>query len=165
MTHSIVWRGSPISSSYTTGRFTSAAMTQSRGLSPASTCRSVARGAMRREPISLPFACPAPTLALGGQLKATFALGRGSHAFVSHHIGDLDHYEAFRAYTEAIAHYERLFAMRPEVLVHDLHDDYPSTRNAREMTPGRVPTFAVQHHHAHMASCMAENRLDEPVSA
>ena len=47
-------------------------------------------------PIRLPMACRVPTLALGGQLKATFALGRGRHAFLSHHIGDLDHYEAFR---------------------------------------------------------------------
>ena len=79
------------------------------------------------QPLRLPLACRRPTLAVGGQLKATFALGRGRHAFLSHHIGDLDHYEAYRAYTEAIGHYERLFAIRPELIVHDLHPDYAST--------------------------------------
>jgi hydrogenase maturation protein HypF len=113
-------------------------------------------------PIRLPIACGRPTLALGGQLKTTFALGRGRNAFLSHHIGDLDHYDAFRAYEEAIAHYERLFDQSPGCLVHDLHPDYASTRYAEDHA-GVLPTIAVQHHHAHMASCMAENRLDEPV--
>ncbi len=75
-------------------------------------------------PITLPIACRRPTLALGGQLKTTFALGRGHHAFLSHHIGDLDHYEAYRAYGEAIDHYERLFSCGQSMLVHDLHADY-----------------------------------------
>jgi hydrogenase maturation protein HypF len=113
-------------------------------------------------PIRLPIACGRPTLALGGQLKATFALGRGRNAFLSHHIGDLDHYDAFRAYEEAVAHYERLFDLNPGCLVHDMHPDYASTRYAEEHA-GALPTIAVQHHHAHMASCMAENGLDEPV--
>ena len=103
-----------------------------------------------------------PTLALGGQLKATFALGRGRHAFLSHHIGDLDHYEASRSYAEAIAHYEQLFDCSAEILVHDLHPDYASTRYALNNAESRS-TMGVQHHHAHMASCMAENGLDEPV--
>ena len=100
-----------------------------------------------------------PILAVGGQLKATFALGRGRHAFLSHHLGDLDHYEAYRAYVEAIAHYEQLFAFEPELIVHDLHPDYASTRYAREARRGDPARLAVQHHHAHMASCMAENGL------
>jgi hydrogenase maturation protein HypF len=113
-------------------------------------------------PISLSIDCRRPTLALGGQLKTTFALGRGRHAFLSHHIGDLDHYEAYRAYVAAIDHYQQLFDLRAEMLVHDLHDDYQSTSYARNHGNGR-PTIAVQHHHAHMASCMAEHGLDEPV--
>ncbi|MGP0064633.1 MAG: carbamoyltransferase HypF [Isosphaeraceae bacterium] len=113
-------------------------------------------------PLTMPIACRSPTLALGGLLKATFAMGRGRHAFLSHHIGDLNHYHAFRAYTEAIAHYERLFGLKPEILVHDLHADYPSSHYARAKCGSR-PTIVVQHHHAHMASCMAENHLDEPV--
>ena len=114
------------------------------------------------QPLRLPVPCRRLTLALGGQLKATFALGRGRNAFLSHHIGDLDHYEAFRAYGEAIAHYERLFRLSPACIVHDLHPDYASTRYA-EQHAGARPTIAVQHHHAHVASCMAENGLDEPV--
>ncbi|QDV35376.1 carbamoyltransferase HypF [Tautonia plasticadhaerens] len=113
-------------------------------------------------PIDLPVPCPRPTLALGGQLKATFALGRGRHAFLSHHLGDLDRYEAYRAYAEAIGHYERLLAIRPALIVHDLHPDYASTGYARGR-PAELPRLAVQHHHAHMASCMAEHGLDEPV--
>jgi hydrogenase maturation protein HypF len=112
--------------------------------------------------IRMPEECPVPTLALGGQMKATFALGRGHHAILSHHIGDLDHYEAARSYQEAIAHYERLFDCRAEVLVHDLHPDYASTQYAQAHAGAR-PTMAVQHHHAHMASCMAEHGLNEPV--
>jgi hydrogenase maturation protein HypF len=65
------------------------------------------------QPIKLPRACPAPILAVGGQLKATFALGRDQRAFLSHHLGDLDHYEAFRAFGSDISRYEQLFAIRP----------------------------------------------------
>jgi hydrogenase maturation protein HypF len=113
-------------------------------------------------PLLLPVPCPRPTLALGGQMKVTFALGRGRHAFLSHHLGDLDYYEAYRASVESIRHYEGLFAIRPELVVHDLHPDYATTRYARELEPA-IPRLAVQHHHAHMASCMADNGLDEPV--
>ncbi|AGA28676.1 carbamoyltransferase HypF [Singulisphaera acidiphila] len=114
------------------------------------------------QPMSLPVACRRPTLALGGQLKTTFALGRGRHVVLSHHLGDLDHYEAYRAYVDAIAHYERLFAFQPELITHDLHPDYASTRYAAERA-GEIPRVAVQHHHAHVASCMAEHGLNEPV--
>ncbi|MBX6311318.1 MAG: carbamoyltransferase HypF [Isosphaeraceae bacterium] len=113
-------------------------------------------------PLDLPVPCHRPILALGGQLKATFALGRDRHAFLSHHIGDLDHYAAYRAYVEAIAHYEQLLALRPELIAHDLHPDYASTRYAGQRDSS-IPRLAVQHHHAHMASCMADNGLDEPV--
>ncbi|MHB1556789.1 MAG: carbamoyltransferase HypF [Isosphaeraceae bacterium] len=113
-------------------------------------------------PVPLPVPCLRPTLALGGQLKAAFALGRGHHAFLSHHIGDLDHYAAFRAYGEAIAHYKLLFGFEPAVVVRDLHPDYAATRYAEDELVA-LPTLAVQHHHAHIASCMADNGLDEPV--
>jgi hydrogenase maturation protein HypF len=115
------------------------------------------------QPLSLPVPCDRPTLALGGQLKVTFALGHDRLAILSHHIGDLDHYEAYRAYVAAIAHYERLFALQPALIVHDLHPDYASSRYARERGCEEVALLAVQHHHAHLASCMAENGLDEPV--
>jgi hydrogenase maturation protein HypF len=116
------------------------------------------------EPISLPVPCRRPTLALGGQLKATFALGRNRHAFLSHHLGDLDHYEAYRAFVEAVGHYERLFEIRPERVVHDLHPDYATTRYAKERAASEgIDLLGIQHHHAHLASCMAENGLDESV--
>jgi hydrogenase maturation protein HypF len=115
------------------------------------------------QPLPLPLECPRPILALGGQLKNSFALGRGRHAFLSHYLGDLDHYPAYRAYTEAVAHYERLFAVRPEVLVCDLHPDYGSTRYAQERArDGGQRLLAVQHHHAHLAACLVEHGLQEP---
>ena len=108
-------------------------------------------------------------------MKATFALGRGRQAILSQHVGDLDDYGAYQAYVAAIKHFERLFAFRPELLVHDLHPDYASTRYAVErssfssrsengMNSLLVPTrlLAVQHHHAHMAACMAEHGLNAP---
>ncbi|MDR3620210.1 MAG: carbamoyltransferase HypF [Paludisphaera borealis] len=115
-------------------------------------------------PIALPVACPRPVLAVGGQLKVTFALGRGRQAFVSHHMGDLDHYNAFQSFENDVELYQRLFAIRPELLVHDLHPDYVTTRYAQERAAREgTQLLAVQHHHAHVASCMAENGLDEPV--
>jgi hydrogenase maturation protein HypF len=121
------------------------------------------RGAAPR-PFKLDHALPRPILALGPQTDVTFALGRDEHAFVSHHIGDLDHYAAYHAYCDAIGHYERLFGVEPEVVVHDLHPDYASTRLAHEFAQARgVERIAVQHHHAHIVSCMLENGLDEQV--
>ncbi len=113
------------------------------------------------QPVPLPFTCPCPLLAVGGQLKGTFALGLDRHAILSHHLGDLDHYDAYRAFERDIALYEELFAVRPARIVHDLHPDYASTRYAQ----GRARAedlVAVQHHHAHLASCLAENGRTEP---
>jgi hydrogenase maturation protein HypF len=105
-----------------------------------------------------------PTLALGGHLKAAIALGEGTHVVASHHLGDLDDYEAYRAYVAAIEHYQRLFRMEPRRLVHDLHPDYASTRYAAERARhAGIEVMAVQHHHAHMASAMAEHALAGPV--
>ncbi|HXX91983.1 MAG TPA: carbamoyltransferase HypF [Planctomycetota bacterium] len=115
-------------------------------------------------PIRLPVGLPRRMLALGGAWKATFALGRGNEAVLSHHAGDLGSYEAYRAYTESITHYEKLFRFSPEVLIHDLHPDYPTTAYALERArQGGLERLAVQHHHAHVAACMAENGLDRPV--
>jgi hydrogenase maturation protein HypF len=115
-------------------------------------------------PVALPFDCPRPTLAVGGQLKGTFALGRGRQAFLSHHLGDLDYYDAFRAFETDVALYEQLFGVTPDVLAHDLHPDYATTRYARQRA-ARTGTrlLAVQHHHAHLASCLAEHGLTGPV--
>jgi hydrogenase maturation protein HypF len=115
------------------------------------------------QPIRLPFDCPRPLLAVGGQFKGTFALGSGRHAFLSHHLGDLDHYDAYRAFEKDVALYEQLFAAKPAAIVHDLHPDYASTRYARQRAADGVECLPVQHHHAHIAACMAENGLVEPV--
>jgi hydrogenase maturation protein HypF len=116
------------------------------------------------QPIALPFDCPFPILALGGQLKGTFAFGRKRQAFLSHHLGDLDNYEAYKAFARDVALYEQLLGTRPQLLVHDLHPDYATTRYAQNRAEQmRTELLAVQHHHAHMASCMAENLLNENV--
>jgi hydrogenase maturation protein HypF len=116
------------------------------------------------QPVPLPLECRRPTLAVGGQLKGTFSLGRGHHAFLSHHLGDLDHLEAYRAFVRDIGLYRQLFALQPEQTAHDLHPDYASTRYAEEHAASEGWSLVpVQHHHAHMASCMAENGLREPV--
>jgi hydrogenase maturation protein HypF len=115
-------------------------------------------------PIALPLECPRPILAVGGQLKGTFALGRGRQAFLSHHLGDLDYYEAYQAFVRDVGLYEELFAVRPGNLVHDLHPDYVTTRYAEERAAEQGSgLLSAQHHHAHMASCMAEHGLVEPV--
>ncbi len=112
------------------------------------------------QPIALPIECAAPILAVGGQLKSAFALGNGSRAILSHHMGDLDHFKAFRAFARDIALYEELFDLKPRCIAHDLHPDYASTRYAQKRGIARIP---IQHHHAHMASCMAEHGLNERV--
>jgi hydrogenase maturation protein HypF len=116
------------------------------------------------QPIALPIPCKVPILAVGGQLKATFALGNADQAVLSHHLGDLDHLKAFGAFERDIVLYEELFQTRPACIAHDLHPDYVSTRYAlaRAQKLG-ITHCAVQHHHAHMASCMAENGLNERV--
>ena len=115
-------------------------------------------------PIKLPIACPAPTLAVGGQLKGAFGLATANQAFLSHHLGDLDQFEAFRQFQRDVLLYEELFGIMPATIVYDLHPDYASTRYARHLAAGEeVQLLPVQHHHAHMASCMAENGVHERV--
>ena len=116
------------------------------------------------QPVRLPVECIRPTLAVGGQLKVAFALGHGQNAILSHHMGDLDHFAAYTAFERNIAHFERLFRIRPQRIAHDLHPDYMSTRYAQKRAEtSDVELVAVQHHHAHMVSCMAEHGLTEPV--
>ena len=115
-------------------------------------------------PINLGRPCRRPVLAVGGHLKNTFALGRHHDAFVSHHVGDLDDHRALEAFAREVDLYQSLFEIMPEVIAHDLHPDYHSTRYAtsRALRDG-LRTLAVQHHHAHVASCLAEHRLAGPV--
>ncbi len=112
-------------------------------------------------PLRLPWEFTRPVLACGSELKNTFCLGRGQHAFLSHHIGDLENFETLESFTQGIEHLQRLFAVSPQVVAYDLHPDYLSTKYALEL-PG-VDLVGVQHHHAHIASCLADNRVDGPV--
>ena len=101
--------------------------------------------------------------AMGAEQKASFALGRGSQVFVSPHIGDLKNGETFEHYGRALRVYQDLFRLKPALYVCDLHPDYISTRTAAEASAASgLPLLQVQHHWAHMASCMADNRLDGP---
>ncbi|HTM19251.1 MAG TPA: carbamoyltransferase HypF [Kofleriaceae bacterium] len=112
-------------------------------------------------PIALARPLAHPVLACGGQLKNTFCLAAGDTAYLGPHIGDLDTPEALAFLDEAIDRMERLLRISPEVVAHDLHPDYLSTRYA--LSRGAPMTIGVQHHHAHVASAMAEHGLAGPV--
>jgi len=113
------------------------------------------------QPLGLPWPFPRHVLACGAELKHTFCLAKNGHAFVSHHIGDLENYETFRSFTEGVGHFRRLFAVDPEVVAHDLHPEYLSTKYALELDG--VELEGVQHHHAHVAACLADNGEPGPV--
>jgi hydrogenase maturation protein HypF len=104
---------------------------------------------------------PPPVLAMGSLLKNTFCLTRGSEAIPGPHIGDLDGAESLAFFEEALVHLEALLGVTPEILAHDLHPDCPGTGLARERRGVRA--VAVQHHHAHVASCLAEHGEAGPV--
>ena len=112
------------------------------------------------EPLAVATGFPRPVLACGAELKNTFCLARGRHAFVSQHIGDLENAETLRSFTEGIEHFRRLFDIDPEVVAYDLHPEYLSTKYALELD---LPAEGVQHHHAHIASCLADNGETGPV--
>ncbi len=102
-----------------------------------------------------------PILAVGGELKNTICLTKGRHAFLSQHVGDLENIEAYKFFEEAVHHLENILEIQSEIVAYDLHPDYFSTKWARQQKGVRV--VGVQHHHAHIASCMAENQLDGKV--
>ncbi len=103
-----------------------------------------------------------PTLATGAELKNTFCLAQDQYAFLSHHIGDLENYETLRSFEEGIRHYEQLFRVQPERIACDLHPDYLATRYARQRAQAEgLPLIEVQHHHAHLAACLADNGWNE----
>ena len=113
------------------------------------------------EPLSLAFELPVPVLACGSHLKNTFCLGKERQAFVGHHIGDLENLETLTSFREGIEHFQRLFDMYPAMIAYDLHPEYLATKYALESDiPRKV---GVQHHHAHIASVMAEHGLTGPV--
>jgi hydrogenase maturation protein HypF len=114
---------------------------RSRGYAPRST--------------DLPLSARRPILGCGAELKNTFCLAKGRRAWIGHHIGDLKNFETLRSFAAGVEHFERLFAVDPEIVAHDLHPDYLATRYALEREGAE--TVGVQHHHAHLAACLAEH--------
>ena len=117
-----------------------------------------ARGFAPR-PLTIPD-CGAPILAVGAHLKNTVALAHRDAVLISQHIGDLETFQSGEAFRKAVDTLEELYETKPVKVACDMHPDYLSTKYAREL---RLPTLAVQHHHAHIAACMAENDLDGQV--
>ena len=113
------------------------------------------------QPISTAFRFMEPVLATGAHLKNTFCIGREQYAVVSHHIGDLENLETLTSFTEGIDHFKHLFDVQPQMVAYDLHPDYLASRYAHEQPFTR--RIGVQHHHAHIASVLAEHGLSERV--
>ncbi|KTD68671.1 hydrogenase maturation protein HypF [Legionella steelei] len=110
-------------------------------------------------PIELPYAIPS-TLAVGGHLKNTFCITRGQEAFVSQHIGSLNNKATIEFFHESLNHLLDFLSIKPERIAHDLHPDFYTTRFAKDYG---LPTFAIQHHHAHLASVVAEHGIQKRV--
>ena len=117
---------------------------------------------------------PAPVLAVGAELKHTFCLAKHDRAFLSHHIGDLENWETMRSFLEGVEHFSRIFDVRPEAVAYDLHPEYLSTKWVLEQVRGESEplggldlagaiALGVQHHHAHITSCLADNGAAGPV--
>ncbi|MDZ7392781.1 MAG: carbamoyltransferase HypF [candidate division KSB1 bacterium] len=101
------------------------------------------------------------TLGCGAELKNTICILRGRHAFLSQHVGDLENAETMQFFEECVAHLQRILQVKPEVVAYDLHPRYLATQWALDRANARL--VGVQHHHAHIAACLAENRVSGPV--
>jgi len=112
------------------------------------------------EPLRLVRPTPTQVLAVGAELKNTVAVAKGANVIASHHIGDLEHLAAYRSFLQAVDHLCHLTGVTPEVIAHDLHPEYLSTKFAMDFD---LPLVGVQHHHAHIASCLAEHGREGPV--
>jgi hydrogenase maturation protein HypF len=115
-------------------------------------------------PLPVPFPDELPViLGVGAHMKTAVALSVGRQVFLSQHIGDLETAEALEAFQRVIADFERLWGAAPAAVAHDLHPGYASTVFGRRLAEERgIPAFAVQHHHAHFAACLAENETEGP---
>lgn len=102
-----------------------------------------------------------PILAVGGELKNTICITKENLAFISQHVGDLENVEGYKFFEEAIGHLQNVLEVKPSLVAYDLHPNYFSTKWALQQKG--VDLVGVQHHHAHIASCMAENQLDGKV--
>ncbi|MFQ6015262.1 MAG: carbamoyltransferase HypF [Anaerolineae bacterium] len=113
-------------------------------------------------PVHLPFPV-SQVLACGAELKNTFCLTRENYAFMSQHIGDMENWETLASYEAMIEHFKGLFRVEPDMVAYDMHPDYLATKYAQSLIPNPKSKIPVQHHHAHIASCMAEHGLEGPV--
>jgi len=115
-------------------------------------------------PIHLPFNAK-PILGCGAELKNTFCLTRDRHAFLSPHIGDMENIETLEHFQQTVELYQQLFRIKPHFVAHDMHPDYLATKYARKLADrsADIRLCPVQHHHAHIASCMADNSINTPV--
>jgi len=100
-------------------------------------------------------------LAVGAELKNTLCITKENRAFLSQHVGDMENLETFDFFCLTLSHMEGILEIRPKVMAHDLHPDYLSSKFSRGQK--EIPTLAVQHHHAHIVSCLAENGVKGPV--
>ncbi len=127
----------------------------------------ILRRARGYAPDFLPFPFESQSIfAAGAELKNSFCLTRENQAYLSHHIGDLENFETLQSFEEGVKHYEKLFRINPQIFACDLHPDYLATRYAISRADNeRKPLYFIQHHHAHLAACLAENKYDsnEPV--
>jgi hydrogenase maturation protein HypF len=112
------------------------------------------------EPVALVRPTDHQVLAVGAELKNTVAVAKGANVIASHHIGDLEHLAAYRSFLQAVEHLCRLTGVAPDLVAHDLHPEYLSTKFAVDAD---LPTVAVQHHHAHIASCLVDHNHEGPV--
>ncbi|WP_448588308.1 carbamoyltransferase HypF [Thermocrinis sp.] len=115
-------------------------------------------------PISLPYKLPKRVLAVGGMLKNTFALAWEDRVFISQHVGDVENYQTLKSFEEMVFDLMKLYDFRPEVVVCDKHPRYETARWAHNFSEEMsIPILKVQHHHAHILSCMAERGIKEKV--
>jgi hydrogenase maturation protein HypF len=112
------------------------------------------------EPLRLAVPAARPILAVGAELKSTVAITLGDDVVASHHIGDLEHLATYRSFLQAIDHLCALYGVVPELVAHDLHPEYLSSKLAADLDR---PLLGVQHHHAHIASCLTEHGRAGPV--
>lgn len=108
-------------------------------------------------PVGIAGSAGAQVLGVGPEFKNTFCIVKGDQAFMSQHIGDMESAGELEHFEESLSAMKKLFSLEPEAVAHDLHPDYMTTHLAREMG---LPCVGVQHHHAHVVSCMADNRLE-----
>ena len=110
-------------------------------------------------PVKLPFEVK-PTLAVGSEFQNSFCLAHNRVAYLSHHIGDMENVQTYESFEQSVSHLSHLYDIQPEIIAHDLHPAYFSTQYVRRSSLA-ARRVAVQHHHAHIASCMADNGLDD----